>query len=161
MSLRRGGGLGARGRRGGVAALAAAALLVTGCTQVNEMFGQAQETRQQAEEIRGSMAELSDITRERLESFDWSQLGQYDGVYLGDNSRVVEFMRSMPGGANMDTFEIRGDEGTLVVNYGDKDTTIDPALLQDTLRDIAEQAEQRIQNLERVEFHVGDEVYTF
>jgi len=139
-----------------------------GCAQVEELQGQAQQVQGQAEQLRdqagAALAEardLGELTVEQVRGFDWSALDRYEGVFLGDNSRVTELLRSMPSGPDMESFAIRGDEGTLVVEYGDRAAEVDPAVLRETMSEVAAQAKERVRNLETVEFHVGDEVYTF
>ena len=80
---------------------------------------------------------------------------------MGSEMCIRDSFRSMPSGPDMETFQIQGDEGKLIVNYGDEATTIDPAVLQTTMEEVAAQAKERVQNLETVEFHVGDKTYTF
>lgn len=139
-------------QRAGAAVLLA--LTLVGCAE-------AQQVRDQADQVISQAQELGDLTRESVENFDWNSLSEYQDIYLGDNSRVVQFFRSMPSGPDMETFQIQGDEGKLIVNYGDEATTIDPAVLQTTMEEVAAQAKERVQNLETVEFHVGDKTYTF
>ncbi len=135
------------------AALAAAAALalggLTGCTQIDELTGR-------ADEARASLQGLEEMSRETLDSFDWSVLDEYGGTLLGDNSKVTEMFRSMPGAEDIKDFHIKGDQGVLEVRYGDEALKADPAVLEETLREQAEQAKQRIENLKTVEFHIID-----
>jgi outer membrane murein-binding lipoprotein Lpp len=144
---------------------AGAAVLVTvslaGCAQAEQFRGQAEEITGQAEQLWTEARELGDLTVDQVQGFDWSSLAEYEGIFLGDNSKVTEFFRSMPSGPDMESFEIKGDEGKLVVHYGEQATEVDPAVLQETMEQVAAQAKERVQNLETVEFRVGDRTYTF
>ena len=139
-------------------ALAAAAALslgtVTGCAQIDELTGH-------ADEARASLQGLEEMSRQTLDSFDWSALDEYTGTWLGDNSKVAEMFRSMPGAEDIKDFHIKGDQGVLEVRYGDEALKADPAVLEQTLREQAAQAKERIKNLDKVEFRVGDRTYTF
>lgn len=139
-------------KAGAVAVLVA--LTLTGCAE-------AQQVRDQTGQLVEQARELGNLTRESVEDFDWNTLNQYQDIYLGDNSKVTEFFRSMPSGPDMESFEIKSDEGTLIVHYGDQATTVDPAVLRTTMEDIAAHAKDQVQNLETVEFKVGDTSYTF
>jgi Domain of unknown function (DUF4825) len=134
---------------------------LAGCAQAEEIRGQAEDITAQAEQLWTEARQLGDLTVEQVQGFDWSSLAEYEGIFLGDNSRVVQFFRSMPSGPDMESFAIRGDEGKLIVNYGDQATEVDPAVLQETMEQVAAQAKERVQNLETVEFRVGDRTYTF
>lgn len=141
---------------------------LTGCAQIEELTGQAEGLKGQASELQGAADEaraslqgLEELSRERLEQFDWSVLDEYKGTWLGDNSKVTEMFRQMPGAEGIEDFHIKGDQGVLEVNYGEESLKADPAVLKDTLREQAEQAKERIRNLETVEFTVGDRTYTF
>lgn len=79
----------------------------------------------------------------------------------GGAEQVTEFLRSMPSGPDLESFEITGDEGTLVLHYGERATEVDPAVLRETMEQVAAQAKERAQNLQSVEFRVGDRTYTF
>ncbi|MCT2089787.1 DUF4825 domain-containing protein [Micrococcus terreus] len=144
------------------------AVALTGCTAVDEArntLDQAQEKVDDAqayvESVREEVGHATDLTLEELQSFDFSRLDEDAGTFLGDNSKVVEFMRSMPSGQDMQNFEVKGSEGTLVVNYGNQVLEADPAVLQQTMEEISAQAKEHIQNLETVEFRVGENTYTF
>jgi hypothetical protein len=143
-------------RRPAVLAAATALALgaLTGCAQIDELTGK-------ADEARASLQGLEEVSRQTLEEFDWSRLDEYRGTLLGDNSRVAEMFRQMPGAEDIQDFHIKGDQGVLEVRYGDQALEADPAVLEQTLREQAEQAKQRIQNLDKVEFRVGDTTYTF
>jgi hypothetical protein len=134
---------------------------LAGCAQAEQIRGQAEDLTAQAEQLWTEARQLGDLTVEQVQTFDWSSLSEYEGIFLGDNSKVSEFFRSMPSGPDMESFEIKGGEGKLVVNYGEQATEVDPAVLQETMEQVAAQAKERVQNLETVEFRVGDEVYTF
>ncbi|OFR90134.1 hypothetical protein HMPREF2863_07535 [Micrococcus sp. HMSC067E09] len=138
--------------------LAAAALAVggglTGCAQIDQLTDR-------ADEARASLQGLEEMSRQTLEQFDWSSLDEYRGTWLGDASEVTEMFRRMPGAEDIQDFHIKGDQGVLEVRYKDEALKADPAVLEQTLREQAEQARQRIRNLEQVEFKVGDETYTF
>lgn len=138
----------------GTGAAVLLALSLVGCTEI-------QGARDQVSDVVGQAQELSELTRQQVENFDWSSLDQYEGILLGDNSQVIEFFRSMPSGPNMENFEIKGDQGKLVVNYDDQAVEVDPAVLQKTMEDVAAEAKERVQNLETVEFTVGERTYTF
>ncbi len=144
---------------------AGAAVLITvslaGCAQAEQIRGQAEEITGQAEQLWTEARELGDLTVEQVQGFDWSSLAEYEGIFLGDNSKVAEFFRSMPSGPDMESLEIKGDEGKLVVHYGEQAAEVDPAVLQETMEQVAVQAKERVQNLETVEFRVGDRTYTF
>lgn len=137
------------------------AMSLAGCAQAEEIRGQAEDLTAQAEQLWTEARQLGDLTVEQVQDFDWSSLAEYEGIFLGDNSKVTEFFRSMPSGPDMESFQIKGDEGKLVVNYGEQAAEVDPAVLQETMEQVAAQAKERVQNLETVEFRVGDEVYTF
>lgn len=147
-----------------VAAAGSAVLLtvtLAGCNQAEEIRGQADEITARAEQLWTEAREMGDLTVEQVRGFDWSSLAEFDGILLGDNSDVTEFFRSMPSGPDMESFEIKGDEGKLVVNYGEQATEVDPAVLQETMEQVAAQAKERVQDLETVEFRVGDRTHTF
>lgn len=137
--------------------LAAAGLALgglTGCAQIDELTGK-------AEEARASLQGLEEMSRQTLDEFDWSRLDEYKGTWLGDNSKVAEMFRQMPGAEDIQDSHIKGDQGVLEVRYKDEALKADPAVLEETLREQAEKAKQRIENLQKVEFKVGDKTYTF
>jgi hypothetical protein len=134
---------------------------LAGCAQVEEIRGQADEVTARAEQLWTEAREMGDLTVEQVRDFDWSSLAEYEGIVLGDNSKVTEFFRSMPSGPDMESFEIKGEEGKLVVNYGEQAAEVDPAVLQETMEQVSAQAKERVQNLEAVEFRVGERTYTF
>ncbi|HRO29436.1 MULTISPECIES: DUF4825 domain-containing protein [Micrococcaceae] len=148
-----------RRRAAGAAVLLMMSL--AGCAQVEEITNQAGEVTAQAERLWTEARQMGDLTVEQVRDFDWSSLSGFDGILLGDNSRVTEFFRSMPSGPDMESFEIKGDEGTLVVHYGEQVAEVDPAVLQETMEQVAAEAKERVQNLDTVEFRVGERTYTF
>ncbi len=105
---------------------------------------------------RAGVDHLADLAQGSMDAFDCSALSSYDGTYLGDNSKVVDFFRSMPTGADMETFEILGDEGTLVVTYAADATVPDAAVLSGALSALADCGREYVTNLETVRFMVPD-----
>ncbi|WP_313816430.1 DUF4825 domain-containing protein [Citricoccus sp.] len=165
-------------KRKSVQAAGAAVLLtvsLTGCSGVQEAADQvggvadqaesaatqAQDAAEQAGQLWSDAREVSELTVEQVNSFDWSSLEEHWGIYLGNNSEVTQFLRSMPSGPDMESFEIKGEDGTLVVNYGDQAAEADPAVLWETMQSVAAQAKEHVENLKKVEFRVGDEIHTF
>ena len=152
------------------AAGAALALAVglTGCSALNEAqstMDQAQQKVDDAqaylERMQQDVGHLTEFSVQDLQDFDFGRLVEYAGTYLGDNSTVIEFMRSMPSGQDIESFQIQGDQGKLTVNYGDQALEADPAVLQQTMEEVAAQAKEHVQNLKTVEFRVGEKTYTF
>lgn len=159
-----------RDRRPLVLAAAAALALggLTGCAQIEEITGQSEELQghasdlsAMAEEARASLQGLEDLSRAQLESFDWSALDQYRGTWFGDEAKVEDMFQNMPGAEGLQDVSVKQDQGALEVTYGEESLRADPAVLEETLREQAEQAKQRLDELKTVEFKVGDKTYTF
>lgn len=131
------------------AVLAALALGTSAC-------GGAADEQSDLTETRAGADLLTDITADTAEAFSCEALVDYDGIYLGDNSKVTEFMRAMPTGGSMDTFEILGDEGKLRVVYAVPDTFPEVEPLNATLQAMADCAREYVTNLETVEFAIPD-----
>jgi hypothetical protein len=129
--------------------------------QAGEAADQARDAVGHAGQLWSEARELGELTVDQVNAFDWSSLEEHWGTYLGDNSGVTEFLRSMPSGPDMESFEIIGKDGKLVVHYGDHVTEADPAVLRETMENVATEAKKHIENLETVEFRAGDEIYTF
>ena len=76
-------------------------------------------------------------------------------------AKVEDMFRNMPGAEGLQDVSVQQDEGALEVTYGEESLRADPAVLEETLREQAEQAKQRLDELKTVEFKVGDKTYTF
>lgn len=99
---------------------------------------------------------LSDVKDGAIDAFECSALSEYNGIYLGDNSKVIEFFRSMPTGHDMVTFAILADQGTLVVDYPPEVTPPPNELLDPVLTALADCGREYVTNLETVRFMVPD-----
>lgn len=159
-----------RVRRPLVLAAAAALTLggLTGCAQIEELTGQSEELQghasdlsAMADEARASLQGLEELSRAQLDSFDWSALDQWRGTWFGDEAKVEDMFRNMPGAEGLQDVSVQQDEGALEVTYGEESLRADPAVLEETLREQAEQAKQRLDELKTLEFRVGDRTYTF
>lgn len=104
---------------------------------------------------------VREITVEKIQEFDFSKLEEYANTYLGDNSKVVELLRSMPTGADMESFEIKQENGTLIVNYKDDAVVLDPAAFETAMQEISDEAKKLVTNLENVEFNFDGKTYKF
>ena len=107
-------------------------------------------------DTRAGIDQLKDLDTGAIGTFECSALAEYEGTYLGDNSKVTALFRAMPTGEDMETFEILGDEGVLVINYAPGVDTPDADLLDEALAVIADCGREYVTNLETVRFRVPE-----
>lgn len=105
-------------------------------------------------DTRAGINYLSDITDGGITHFDCSTLGEYNGIHLGDNSKMIDFFRAMPTGADMETFAILADSGVFVVDYPVGAIAPPAELLDPVLTAIADCGREMVGNLETVRFMV-------
>ncbi|HEY4614661.1 MAG TPA: hypothetical protein VIG75_04290 [Citricoccus sp.] len=136
-------------------------LALTGCATVEQARGSADRIGEQAGQLATEARRLGELSASELQDVDVDGLREQGEVWLGDNASVTALLRSMPSGPDMESFRIVGEEGRLVVTYGDHAAEVDPAVLDAAMRQVADRAKDHVRNLETVEFRVGERSYTF
>jgi len=147
-----------------LATLAALALAASGCA-VDD--GETRAALQSAED-RLAQAEdrISELEADASDRVDLGQLRQEaEGALEEADQRAAEVVedltRSLPSGSDIVDVEALREDGKVVIEYGRSALEADPQVLEDTMREAAEQARNAIPNLEDVEFRVGDRTFTF
>lgn len=74
---------------------------------------------------------------------------------------VEDLTRSLPSGSDIVDVEALREDGKVVIEYGRSALEADPQVLEDTMREAAEQARNAIPDLKDVEFRVGDRTFTY
>lgn len=147
-----------------LATLAALALSASGCA-VDD--GETRAALQSAED-RLAQAEdrISELEADASERVDLGQLRQEaEGALEEADQRAAEVVedltRSLPSGSDIVDVEALREDGKVVIEYGRSALEADPQVLEDTMREAAEQARNAIPDLKDVEFRVGDRTFTY
>lgn len=147
-----------------LATLAALALAASGCA-VDD--GETRAALQSAED-RLAQAEdrISELEADASDRVDLGQLRQEaEGALAEADQRAAEVVedltRSLPSGSDIVDVEALREDGKVVIEYGRSVLEADPQVLEDTMREAAEQARSAIPDLKDVEFRVGDRTFTY
>lgn len=127
---------------------------LTACSQADEAIDHGREIVSRGQE-------LVDLTVEKVKNFDFSQLQEYADTKLNDLPGITELMEAMPSGDDIRSIDVNKEDGKLVITYKDSATEVDTAVLDETMKRVSDEAKNLIDGLKSVEFHVGDEVYSF
>lgn len=110
------------------------------------------------EDLRGRAEPLREITEQDLRDIE---LPRIEGLDLDAEGAVEDLMKSLPSGPDMAEVEALREEGRVIIDYAESALEADPQVLEDTMREVAEQARNALPDVTDVEFRVGDRTFTF
>lgn len=110
------------------------------------------------EDLRGRAEPLREITEQDLRDLE---LPRIEGLDLDAEAAVEDLMKSLPSGPDMADVEALREDGRVIVEYAESALEADPQVLEDTMREVAEQARRALPDLKDVEFRVGGQSFTF
>ena len=110
------------------------------------------------EDLRGRAEPLREITEQDLREIE---LPRIEGLDLDAQGAVEDLMKSLPSGPDMADVEAVREEGRVIVDYAESALEADPQVLEDTMREVADQARNALPDLKDVEFRVGDRTFTY
>lgn len=120
--------------------------------------GADQRAAEVLEDLRSRAEPLRELTEQDLRDIE---LPRIEGLDLDAQGAVEDLLRSLPSGPDMADVEAVREDGRVIVEYAESALEADPQVLEDTMREVADQARNAIPDLTEVEFRVGDRTFTF